>query len=111
MDELIACCGLDCNQCDARRATLHNDDALRAKTARLWCELNHTDMVRPEHINCLGCRVEGVKTVFCSTMCDIRRCCQSKGFDTCRDCDQKRDCAKLSSLTSSNPDALRRIQD
>ena len=33
-NELIACCGLDCGECDARRATLLNDDGLREETAR-----------------------------------------------------------------------------
>jgi len=29
MKDLIACCGLDCENCDARKATVNNDDALR----------------------------------------------------------------------------------
>ena len=38
MDQLIACCGLDCEKCDARIATVTSDDALREKTAafRHW---------------------------------------------------------------------------
>lgn len=31
MKQLIACCGLDCENCDARIATVTNDDALREK--------------------------------------------------------------------------------
>lgn len=31
MKDLIACCGLDCENCDARKATVNNDDALRKK--------------------------------------------------------------------------------
>ena len=31
MNKLIACCGLDCEKCDARVATLHNDGKLRKK--------------------------------------------------------------------------------
>lgn len=26
MKDLIACCGLDCENCDARKATITNDD-------------------------------------------------------------------------------------
>ena len=40
MNKLIACCGLDCEKCDARVATLHNDGKLRKKTADLWSKLN-----------------------------------------------------------------------
>ncbi|MGM9794578.1 MAG: DUF3795 domain-containing protein, partial [Candidatus Cryptobacteroides sp.] len=34
MNELIGYCGLDCGQCDARIATVNNDDELRARTAK-----------------------------------------------------------------------------
>lgn len=39
-NQLIGCCGLDCETCDARIATLTNDNTLREKTAALWTELN-----------------------------------------------------------------------
>ena len=39
-NQLIGCCGLDCEKCDARIATLTNDNALREKTAALWTKLN-----------------------------------------------------------------------
>ena len=32
MEKVIACCGLNCATCDARTATIANDDDLRAKT-------------------------------------------------------------------------------
>ena len=34
MKQLIACCGLDCENCAARIATVNNDDELREKTAK-----------------------------------------------------------------------------
>ena len=36
MNQLIARCGLDCESCDARIATITGDNALREKTAALW---------------------------------------------------------------------------
>ena len=33
--QLIGCCGLHCETCDARIATITNDDALRERTAAL----------------------------------------------------------------------------
>ena len=95
MKQLIGFCGLDCELGDARTATLNNDDELRAKTAKLWCEMNNTDQIRPEHINCLGCRVEGVKTYFCSCLCEVRKCCYSRSFETCAECPEKAACDKL----------------
>lgn len=47
MNELIGYCGLDCGQCDARIATVNNDDELRARTAKLWCGWNNTDEIKP----------------------------------------------------------------
>lgn len=73
MKNLVACCGLDCETCDARVATLNNDNALREKTAKLWSQLNEVP-ITPDMINCLGCRTEGVKTPFCDKLCPIRQC-------------------------------------
>ena len=36
MNEFIAYCGLDCEKCEARIATMNNDDALRQKVAKEW---------------------------------------------------------------------------
>ena len=55
MNKLIGCCGLDCEKCDARIATLANDNALREKAAALWTKLNGVT-ITPEMINCTGCR-------------------------------------------------------
>ena len=46
MNKLIACCGLDCEGCDARIATLKNDDELREKTAALWSQLNGVEITK-----------------------------------------------------------------
>lgn len=58
MDQLIGCCGLNCETCDARIATITDDGALREKTAALWTELNGVT-ITPEMIHCTGCRVGG----------------------------------------------------
>ena len=51
MKQLIACCGLDCENCDARIATINNDDKLREETARKWSLMNNTSEITPETIN------------------------------------------------------------
>ena len=87
MDQLIGCCGLDCEKCDARIATITNDDALREKTAALWTKLNGVT-ITPDMINCTGCRIEGAKTPFCDRLCPVHNCVREKGLDTCADCAQ-----------------------
>lgn len=99
MKQLVGYCGLDCAQCDARTATINNDDELRAKTAKLWCEMNNTEEIKPEHINCLGCRTDGLKTYFCSCLCEVRKCSTGKGYETCAECSEKASCGKLAPFT------------
>lgn len=77
MKEMIAYCGLGCEKCDAYLATLHDDEDLREKTAKLWSELNGVTIL-PEHINCQGCRANGAKTMFCENLCEIRKCAAGK---------------------------------
>ena len=104
MKDLIACCGLDCGNCDVRKATINNDDELRKKTAKLWAEANNAP-IRPEHINCMGCRTVGVKYIFCSDLCPVRKCVSEKGFVTCADCAGIDSCAKLEPVLRNTPDA------
>lgn len=91
MDKLVGCCGLDCGRCEARKATLENDDALRVVVAKKWSVLNNFE-IKPEWINCDGCRMEGLKTVFCEQMCEMRKCVLAKGFSTCYECSDKETC-------------------
>jgi len=39
MKNFIAYCGLNCETCEARLATINNDDALREKVAKEWGEM------------------------------------------------------------------------
>lgn len=104
MKDLIACCGLDCENCDARRATLNNDDTLREKTAKQWAEANNAP-IKPEHINCMGCRTEGVKYLFCGELCPIRKCVREKGYNTCADCVEIDTCGVVGQVFKNVPDA------
>jgi hypothetical protein len=109
MKKLIAYCGLDCEKCDARIATIHNDGPLREKTARLWSEMNHAP-ITAEMINCMGCRADGVKTPYCDSMCEIRKCALKKGFDTCGDCSNLESCETVGVILGNNPDALHNLK-
>ena len=104
MNDLIACCGLDCETCDARTATITNDEALREKTAALWTKLNGVT-ITPELIRCTGCRVEGAKTPFCDSLCAIRSCVREKGLNTCADCARMDGCGTLGRIAANNPAA------
>lgn len=109
MRDMIAYCGLDCEKCDAYLATINDDQALREKTAKLWSELNQAPIL-PEHINCQGCRVDGVKTVYCESLCGIRQCALQKGVTTCGDCPELGSCQTVGAILSNNPAALENLK-
>ena len=103
MKNFIAFCGLDCETCQARIATIQNDDGLREKVARLWSDLNGVE-ITPEMINCSGCRIDGVKTPYCDSLCPIRQCALSRKLETCGDCGEKDGCEKLALIVTGDPD-------
>ena len=98
-NQLIGCCGLDCEKCDARIATLTNDNAVP---------------ITPEMIHCTGCRVEGAKTPFCDKLCPVHHCVREKSLDTCADCGQMDSCPTLGRIAANSPfvlDNLRRLRE
>lgn len=108
MEKLISCCGLNCAACDARIATINNDDELRKATAEKWRVAFSADIAY-EMINCTGCREEGPKFSHCS-MCEIRKCVNAKGYNTCGDCSELETCSIVGGILKSVPDALANLK-
>lgn len=104
MEKLISCCGLDCATCDARIATMANDDMLREQTAEKWRGQFNAVNITAEMINCTGCREEGAKFSHCND-CEIRKCVQVKGYQTCADCDIMETCTIVGPVFQYVPDA------
>ena len=104
-NKYIAYCGLDCGKCEARLATINMDNELRKKVALAWSELNGV-RITPEMINCAGCRIDGVKTLYCESLCPIRKCASAKGCETCADCVDATCCEKLGKVTQNSEEAL-----
>lgn len=109
MKKMIGYCGLDCEKCDAYLATINDDQALREKTAKLWAELNQAPIL-PEHIHCQGCRVDGVKTIFCDKLCAIRQCALKKGMATCGNCADLESCSTVRAILENDPSALTNLK-
>lgn len=109
MDKLIAICGLDCGKCPARIATINDDNELRAKIAKEWSSFNSVE-ITPKMINCLGCRVDGPKTVFCDKLCPIRQCALKKNYQTCACCEKLDSCEHIKMVTSNNKEALENLK-
>lgn len=109
MEKIIACCGLDCAACDARIATIKDDDQLRAQTAEKWKVQHGAQEITPEMINCTGCREPGVKFNHCDN-CEIRNCVELKDFQSCADCRQLENCEIVGNIHKYVPEALQNLK-
>ncbi len=110
MDKIIACCGLNCDGCDARIATINDDDELRKVTAEKWITFYNAAGITPEMINCTGCRIEGVKLAHCSE-CEILKCVNSKGYSTCADCPDMDTCDTVAIIHKHVPEAITNLRN
>lgn len=112
---IIAPCGLICSHCDAWRATQMNDPEKLEMVAAKWRELNQTDEIKAEYLPCDGCMTKGGrKNLFCSGMCEIRKCIIKRGIQICSDCPDFEGCRTFSDFISHGPagqaEAMRRLQ-
>ena len=110
MNNFIGYCGLDCESCEARLATVNNDNEARARVAKKWSELNGVE-ITAEMINCAGCRIDGVKTPYCESLCPIRQCAMGKKIETCGKCSEMESCEKIGAILKNNPDVRGRLKN
>lgn len=109
MKKFIAYCGLDCETCEARIATINDDNELRKKVAIKWSELNGVE-ITPEMLVCTGCRIDGVKTPYCESLCPIRQCALEKKLETCGNCSEMNACEKVGMIIGYNKEALHNLK-
>jgi Protein of unknown function (DUF3795) len=109
MEKLIAICGLNCATCEARIATINNDDELRKATAEKWRTAYNAPDITYEMINCTGCREDGAKIGHWE-MCQIRKCATSQGFKTCGDCKELESCELVAPIHKFAPEAKNNLQ-
>ena len=108
MDKFIAYCGLNCEICEARIATINKDEELKKIVAKKWSELNKVT-ITPEMINCTGCKIEGAKTPFCESLCPIRKCAREKNYETCGKCCELKKCEKIKMIIDNNEEAMNNL--
>ena len=109
MEKLISCCGLNCETCEARIATVQNDDNQRKATAEKWQKMYNAASLTPDSINCTGCRQEGVKFAHCE-ICKIRLCVNEKGYETCGDCAEMATCDIVAMVHKYVPEAVENLK-
>ncbi len=104
MSLLISCCGINCEGCEARTATINNDDTLREKVAEEWRK-TYNPAITAAMINCTGCRVEGVKIGHWSE-CQIHNCSVEKGLSHCGMCNEMNECTNVKFVHDHLPEAV-----
>jgi len=92
MEKLIACCGLNCATCDARIATVKNDDELRKVTAEKWKQMYGASDLTPEMINWHRMQRAWSKIPAIAMNAKSRNCVKAKGYDTCGECKELETC-------------------
>jgi hypothetical protein len=110
MEKHISCCGLNCATCNARIATLSNDDELRRETAEKWKVAYSNAELTFEMINCTGCREEGVKFTHCN-VCEIRKCADTMELRTCGKCYKMNTCSTIDTVHKYVPEAVQNLKE
>jgi predicted nucleic acid binding AN1-type Zn finger protein len=82
-ENVIAFCGLICDECPAFTAKRTDNNELRKKTAEEWSSPEWT--VEAHEINCDGCISEDELFKHC-TICKVRTCGSEKGVTNCAYC-------------------------
>jgi RecJ-like exonuclease len=103
MEKMIAYCGLVCTECPAFEATQKNDDAKRKEVAEMWSK-QYKMAVKPEDINCDGCKLEGKRLIGYCNICEIRKCGKQKQVVNCAYCAEYA-CEKLTKFIAMAPQA------
>lgn len=108
MDKMIAYCGLTCTECLAFLATQKEDDAERAKVAKMWSEQFNVDL-KPEDINCDGCLSDGDRLFSHCHVCEIRKCGVQRQVVNCAYCDDY-GCEQLTAFLDMVPEAKNTLE-
>lgn len=83
----IASCGLSCSMCAIYQAHMQDDKKLKKIALTIYRKsLGKSSLLSLdlEDIRCEGCHSE-VRFKYCQA-CDIRECCQSRGYQWCYQC-------------------------
>jgi len=107
MPEMIAYCGLDCNECRAFKATQAKDFEWKGQIAKQWTEGLKVEF-KPEDINCRGCKSDTISG-WCRKICKIRPCAEERNVETCAHCDNY-PCDKLKEFQSNEAVATKNLE-
>ncbi len=82
----MGCCGMDCDNCEARKATLRKDIKALARIASEQGSRGDS-FILPSRVKCTGCLAAGEKSVTCNE-CRIRLCAMENNIPHCGFCEE-----------------------
>lgn len=82
----MGCCGMDCETCAARKATLNRDNKMLAKLAAAAEKAGKESFILPSRMRCTGCLEKGDKSISCNE-CRIRQCAMEQHIPHCGFCE------------------------
>lgn len=95
-NDIIAYCGVICNECLACETTQKDDDVKRKEIAERW-NTQYGFNLKTEDINCDGCLQTNGRLVKCCITCEPRNCGLQRDVTNCAYCDEY-PCHKLISM-------------
>ncbi len=107
MSEMIAYCGLDCNECRAFKATQAKDFERKKQIAKEWAEGLKVEF-KAEDIDCRGCKSDTLSG-WCRKICKMRPCAEEKKVKTCAHCDYY-PCGVLKEFLANEPIATKNLE-
>ncbi len=95
MSDMVAFCGLFCDECPAYIATQVNDEAARQEAIARWRKLFNDSDIDVEFVTCDGCLITNGRLGGPCRECQIRKCALASGVANCAECEGYQDCEKL----------------
>ncbi len=106
---MLAYCGLLCSKCPTFIATRKDDQKQREEVARVWSKEYQAE-IKPEDINCDGCKSETGRLFNHCKVCKVRGCAREKGVDNCAYCPEYA-CSELSAILNFVPAAKTALEE
>ncbi len=108
MAKIISACGINCDECEAYRATINNDEKAREEVAKKWSDIYGANCT-PLDCICEGCMEDGLLSTAHAHKCGIRACVAEKELRNCGGCDEF-PCEQLEEFFNYVPDARETLE-
>jgi len=111
MATVMSACGVLCSECPAYLGKARGA-AHQKRTAAAWRRIYGLSE-KSENISCGGCQGSDAEVFHTSRNCTARRCCRSRGFTSCAECDVQRcpDLKRAQSVWDEVPDVARTLSE